>query len=280
MSLSGRVVACGVAVLASAGIVTAVINSTGSTSVKSAGFSGSANHYYLEISGTGAGDPRGCNGRATTDYVGNYGFANQHLNGGIPVGVCYPATIGPFLGNGYKPDPAAPPLDYSVTVGVTNTLKALEEQYRKDPGARFTIVGFSQGAEVGDIALQKIAHGATGVPKSHIDGMLYGDPMQPGTGVWSNTFPKGFSVPFAGITSPGAGPAGFPGVPVKRFCIRTDGICDGPALRPDVSSAQATVQSIVGFFQQHGRYPLDGGVIVKTIANDGGNGIFWYPQGS
>lgn len=280
MSIKGRVLACGAAVVASAGVLTAVISATSSTPVKSAGYDGGGNHYYIEISGTGAGDPRGCDGRSTTDDVGNYGFVNQHLNGGIPIGVCYPATIGPFLGNGYKPDPAAPHLDDSVAVGVTNTVKALEEKYQADPGARFTVVGYSQGAEVGDLALQRVANGDTAVPKSHVDGMLYADPMQPGTGIWSKTFPKPFGVPFVGITSPGAGPVDFPGVPVERFCIHTDGICDGPALRPDVPSVQATAQSIVGFFQQHGRYPQDGGIITKTIANDGGNGVFWYPEGS
>ncbi|MEV0406909.1 PE-PPE domain-containing protein [Actinoallomurus sp. NPDC050550] len=272
-AIKGRTIGWGAAILASAGILTAAITSTSSTAVKSAGFGENANHYYIEISGTGAGDPAGCDGRYTTGYQGNYTAANDHLNGGKWVAVCYPATIGPFVGNGFRPDPAAPHLDDSVAQGVTNTVKALEEKYHEDPGAHFTIVGYSQGAEVGDMALQRVANGDTAVPKSQVDGKLYADPMQPGTGLWAKN-PKGWNIPLVGITSPGPGPENFSGVPVERFCIHSDGICDGASVFPPEAQ---TAPAIVGYFRQHGRYPNNGDIIPQTIANDVKNGITWYP---
>ncbi|MEU9112317.1 PE-PPE domain-containing protein [Streptomyces sp. NPDC048483] len=214
-------------------------------------------HYYLEVGGTGAAadEADGC----TTSY----GFANQHLDEGDQVvPVCYPASAGPWAGSKqFSPDINAPSYDASVEVGYKNLLAAAEETHRRDPNARLTIVGYSQGAQVADVVLQKIANNETGVPRSQVNGMLYADPMQPGTGAAARV-PKGVSA--FGFTSPGAGPEEFPGVPVERFCIRGDGVCDATSL-----------ESILGYFTKHGNYPKDGNAMTRTIANDGGNGITW-----
>ncbi|MGW1373103.1 PE-PPE domain-containing protein [Streptomyces sp. NPDC002446] len=213
-------------------------------------------HYYLEVGGTGAAaDAPGC----TTSY----GFANQHLDEGDEVvPVCYPASAGPWVGSkAFQPDPSAPSYDASVNEGYKNLLAAAEETHRRDPSARLTIVGYSQGAQVADVVLQKIANNETAVPRSQVNGMLYADPMQPGTGIASRV-PKGWSA--LGFTSPGAGPEEFPGVPVERFCIRGDGVCDA-----------TSVDSVLGYFTKHGNYPKDGNAMTRTIANDGGNGITW-----
>jgi hypothetical protein len=219
-------------------------------------YADSSAHYYIEIGGTGA------NADAPACTI-TYGYANESLNGGIPVPVCYPASAGPFLdGTDHFPAPTAPSYDSSVKQGVANTLTALEDKYHADPGATFTIVGYSQGAQVADEALATIANGDTDVPTSQVDGMLYGDPMQPGTGVWS-VVPKGWSL--FGFTSTGPGMTEFNGIPVERYCIHHDLACDA-----------TTLQSIPGFLFQHPKYPDDNGIIEQTIAHDGGDGITWY----
>ena len=70
-----------------------------------------------------------------------------------------------------------------------------------------------------------------------------------------------------GFTSTGPGPKEFPGVPVARFCIRTDLACDA-----------TTPVSAYTFFltDTHRRYANDGNVMTRTIANDGADGVFWY----
>ncbi|MFF4694511.1 PE-PPE domain-containing protein [Streptomyces chattanoogensis] len=216
-------------------------------------------HYYLEVGGTGSAAP-------APDCTSTYAFANKHLNGGIPVPVCYPASAGPWLNGHNAPDVGAPSFDASVREGYRNLLATAEETYRRDPGARFTIVGYSQGAQVADQVLQTIAKGGTDIPRSQVNGMLYSDPMQPDTGIWARV-PKGWSA--LGFTSTGAGPAKFDGVPVQRFCIRTDLACDA-----------TSVQSIPGFLNQHPKYWQDGNVMAQTIGHDGGDGVVWYePDG-
>ncbi|GHC32093.1 PE-PPE domain-containing protein [Streptomyces cinnamoneus] len=212
-------------------------------------------HYYLEVGGTGSAAP-------APDCTSTYALANKHLNGGIPVPVCYPASAGPWLNGHNVPDPTAPSFDASVREGYRNLLTTAQETHRRDPTARLTIVGYSQGAHVADLVLQKIAEGATGIPRSQVNGMLYSDPLQPGTGIWSQ-LPKGWSA--LGFTSPGAGPAKFDGVPVQRFCIRTDGVCDATSVR-----------SVLGFLNQHPKYWQEGNVMAQTIGHDGGDGVVWY----
>lgn len=212
-------------------------------------------HYYLEVGGTGSA-------ASAPDCTSSYTFANKHLDGGIPVPVRYPASVGPWLNGRNVPDVTAPSFDASVREGYRNLLTAAEDTYRRDPGARFTIVGYSQGAQIADQVLQKIAAGGTGIPRSQVNGMLYADPMQPGTGIWSR-IPKGWSA--LGFTSPGIGPATFEGIPVQRFCIRTDGVCDATSIR-----------SVGGFLIQHPKYWQDGNVMTQTIGHDGGEGVVWY----
>ncbi|MEU1312287.1 PE-PPE domain-containing protein [Streptomyces cinnamoneus] len=212
-------------------------------------------HYYLEVGGTGSAAP-------APDCTSTYAIANKHLNGGIPVPVCYPASAGPWLNGRNVPDLTAPSFDASVQEGYRNLLATAQETHRRDPAARLTIVGYSQGAHVADVVLQKIAQGDTGIPRSQVNGMLYSDPLQPGTGIWS-LVPKGWSA--LGFTSPGAGPAKFNGIPVQRFCIRTDGVCDATSLR-----------SVTGFLQQHPKYWQEGNVMAQTIGHDGGDGVVWY----
>ncbi|GAA2686228.1 PE-PPE domain-containing protein [Streptomyces lunalinharesii] len=212
-------------------------------------------HYYLEIGGTGSAAP-------APACTSTFAFANKHLNGGIPVPVCYPASAGPWLNGHNAPDIGAPSYDASVQEGYRNLLAAAEQTYHRDPHARFTIVGYSQGAQAADQVLRTIADGRTEIPRSQVNGMLYADPMQPGTGVWARV-PQGWSA--LGFTSTGAAPAKYDGVPVRRFCIRTDLACDA-----------TSIQSVPGFLNQHPKYWQDGNVMTQTIGHDGGDGITWY----
>jgi hypothetical protein len=92
----------------------------------------------------------------------------------------------------------------------------------------------------------------------------YADPKQPDTGLWAKV-PKGLGV--LGFTSTGPGLKEFAGVPVARFCIRTEMACDA-----------TTPVSAYNFFLTdiHRRYANDGNVMTQTIANDGADGVFWY----
>lgn len=216
-------------------------------------------HYYLEAGGTGAGEP-------SPQCTSSYFYANQNLGGGTGIPVCYPASAGPFEGSDGKPDATAPSYDASVKEGVANMLQAAENTHHAHPDARITLTGYSQGAEVAGDVLAKIADGDTDIPTSQVDGMLYGDPRQPGTGIES-VVPPGLSA--LGFTSSGPGPTDFPGVPVERYCIHTDGVCDF-----------ASPLAAEGYLTQHPRYPQQGGIISQTLAHDGSNGITWYPASS
>ncbi|WP_241777551.1 PE-PPE domain-containing protein [Streptomyces sp. CT34] len=218
----------------------------------------SIDHYYIEIGGTtGAADQPEC----TT----NYRAANQKLQPGSWVPVCYPASAGPWEnGRGGVLDLNAPSYDDSVNQGYHNLLAKIEDTHRDHPDARLTVVGYSQGAQAADQVLQTIANGATDIPRSQVNGMLYADPMQPGTG-FTAQIPKGVGLP--GFTSPGAGPAEFNGIPVARYCIHGDPVCD------------ASLVNAPGYFTLHGTYPLDGNVMTQTIADDGHDGVQWRNPG-
>ncbi|MFE9019125.1 PE-PPE domain-containing protein [Streptomyces sp. NPDC007808] len=215
-------------------------------------------HYYIELGGTGSAQP-------APTCTGTFYYANQHLEEGAQaVPVCYPASAGPWLNGQNVPDLMAPSYDSSVAQGYTNLLAAAEETHRKDPTARLTIVGYSQGAQAADAVLETIANGGTAIPRQLVDGKLYADPKQPDTGMWARV-PKGLGA--LGLTSTGPGPREFPGVPVARFCIRGDLACDA-----------STPVAAFDFFltDKHRRYAQDGNIMTRTIAQDGLNGTFWY----
>jgi PE-PPE domain len=217
-----------------------------------------AHTYYIEIGGTGSStDAPTC----TTTFLS----ANQHLDPHDVVPVCYPASGGPFVGSHNEmPAPFATGFGDSADQGYRNALVALENTYRADPAAHFTIAGYSQGAWVADLLLQSVSANGTAVPRSQVDGMLYSDPMQPDTGLW-HLAPKGTLIPFVAY-SPGTGPQDFPGVPVRRFCIKTDGVCDA-----------TTLDAVGGLVAQHPRYFQPGSIIETTLRDHGGSGTTWYP---
>ncbi|MFI2222989.1 cutinase family protein [Streptomyces fradiae] len=213
--------------------------------------------YYIQIGGTGsAADAPGC----TTTY----GYVNRYLKGGTPVPVCYPASAGPWLNGRNAPDLSAPSYDSSVAQGYANLLAAVRETHREDPTARLTIVGYSQGAQAADAVLETIVSGTAGVPRELVNGMLYADPKQPGTGMWAKV-PRGLGA--FGLTSTGPGPERFPGVPVARFCIRGDLACDA-------TTPVAAVDFLLT--DTHRRYFQDGNVMSRTITEEGLDGIYWY----
>ncbi|MEE1781772.1 PE-PPE domain-containing protein [Streptomyces sp. SP17BM10] len=245
-------------------LATTALALTGAAVVPTAAHADTAqpHHYYIEIGGTGTAlDAPRCT------YT--FDLANQHLAAGsTAIPVCYPASGGPFVGSHNEmPAPLfTPSFGDSVNAGYWNAKAALENAYKADPTARFTIAGYSQGAWVGDLLLQTIANNGTAVPREQVDGMLYSDPMQPGTGFW-HLVPQGTLIPFVAY-SPGTGPENFPGgVPVRRFCIKTDGVCDATSL-----------DSFSGFLAQHPRYPAT--IINETLSATGGNGTTWYPAGA
>ncbi|MGW0733058.1 cutinase family protein [Streptomyces sp. NPDC002851] len=220
--------------------------------------------YYIEIGGTGATPP-------APHCTYSYDAANEaHQLGDRAITVCYPASVGPFIGptgplvddKGLHPEAlTAPTYDASVQQGIQEALRVAEETHRAHPEAQLTIAGFSQGAQVADEVLQKIARGETGIPAAQVTGKLYADPMQPGTGLGAQV-PRGLGIP-GFFTSPGAGPDDFNGIPVTRYCINGDPVCD------------AAVQNAPGYFSLHGNYAHDGNVIEQTLTEDSGNGIQW-----
>lgn len=217
-------------------------------------------HYFLEVGGTAMARP-------APDCTASYDHVNDTLPGQA-VKICYPASIAPIIGvGGEQPaPPGTPGYDASVNEGVKNLIGAIHDIHGKDPGARMTIVGYSQGADVADRVLEKIATGEVQVPRELFAGKLYSDPRQPGTGIWAK-IPAGTGIPVPGVevTSPGAGPTDFAGIPVERHCVAKDGICDATSL-----------ESIPGYFQKHFGYPDNGGIIESTVGQPAKNEVIWH----
>lgn len=155
--------------------------------------------------------------------------------GGVKLKVAYPATAPGACGT-------LPYVD-SVEAGHRNAVAVIEEAHRADPDGQFVVVGFSQGAQVANLLLEDIADGLTSVPPSQVDAKLYGDPMQPGTGIGA-LIPEGFAVPFGGYVSPGQGRTDLGEIDFLRYCIETDGVCDN----------RSPLESIGGYFAQHPCY--------------------------
>ncbi|MDI3421256.1 cutinase family protein [Streptomyces luteolus] len=230
-----------------------------------------ADRYYIQVGGTGPTKP-------APECTYTYDPANAaHQLGDRAIKVCYPASWGPVIGptgslvepNG-KINPealTAPTYDTSVRIGIEETLKVAEETHRAHPDAQLRIVGYSQGAHVADEVLQKISRGETGIPKEQVDGKLYADPMQPGTGFFA-VVPKGIGVPGV-ATSAGAGPTDFNGIPVTRYCINGDPVCD------------ANILNAPGYFELHPNYAEGGNAIERTMTEDSPSGVQWLnPDGT
>ncbi|MDI3389948.1 PE-PPE domain-containing protein [Streptomyces sp. B-S-A8] len=220
--------------------------------------------YYIQIGGTGATP-----GAPHCTY--SYDAANaKHQLGDRAIPVCYPASAGPFIGpggplvddKGVHPEAlTAPTYDASVRKGIEEGLRVAEETHQKHPEAQLTIAGYSQGAHAADEILQKIARGETSIPRELVTGKLYADPMQPGTGLGAQA-PRGFGIP-GFFTAPGAGPTDFNGIPVTRYCINGDPICD------------ASLLNAPGYYFKHGNYPKPGNVIEQTLTQESAPGIQW-----
>lgn len=247
--------------------MTAALTSGTAVASPSAAHAADADHYYIEIGGTGP--TRNEDGCPTT--TSSYDDANKALGlGSSAIKVCYPATAGPLIGptgpiidQNLQPQPAAltaPTYDASVQQGYEAGLRAAQDTHDAHPDAGITITGYSQGAQAADKVLQKIASGSTGIPLSQVDGMLYADPMQPDTGFGAHV-PKGVGIPGV-ATSPGAGPAEFNGIPVARYCITADPVCD---LRSPLNAPH--------YFDLHPKYPA--AVIPQTLAEHGKDGVQW-----
>ncbi|MEU9455844.1 PE-PPE domain-containing protein [Streptomyces sp. NPDC048277] len=249
--------------------IAAALTAGAAVAFPAAAHAADAEHYYIEIGGTG---PTASTPDCPTT-TSSYNEGNKTLPpGSTAILVCYPATAGPFIGTTgslldlttlqFHPEAlTAPNYDSSVQQGYQEALRVAEDTHRDHPDATITISGYSQGAQAADQVLQTIAGGGTGIPFSQVDGMLYADPMQPGTGLAAQ-IPKGWGVP--GFTSAGAGPAEFNGIPVARYCIHGDPICD------------ASLLNAGGYFKLHPLYPTAGNVITQTLATEhGGDGIKW-----
>ncbi|GHE16119.1 hypothetical protein GCM10010339_92970 [Streptomyces alanosinicus] len=248
-------------------VMTAALAAGSAVAFPAAAHAADADHYYIEIGGTG----QTTNQPDCPTTNSSYDAANNALGlGDHAIKVCYPATAGPIIGpTGSLVDPVtglhpealtAPTYDASVRQGYEKGLQAAEDTHRQHPDARITITGYSQGAQAADQVLQTIASGNTGVPRDQVDGVLYADPMQPDTGLTSH-IPKGLGLPGV-ATSAGAGPAEFDGVPVSRYCIVADPICD---LRSPLN--------LPNYFTLHPKYPAF--VIPQTLADHGNDGVQW-----
>ncbi|MDQ8705759.1 PE-PPE domain-containing protein [Streptomyces sp. LHD-70] len=255
-----------------AAAATAALAFGGVVALPGAAQAADADRYYIQVGGTGPTKP-------APECTFTYDPANAaHQLGDRAIKVCYPASWGPVIGptgslidittGQVHPEAlTAPTYDTSVRIGIEETLKVAERTHRDHPDAQLTIVGYSQGAQVADEVLQKISRGETGIDKSQVDGKLYADPMQPGTG-FGAVVPKGLGVPGV-ATSPGAGPTDFNGVPVTRYCINGDPVCD------------ANLLNTPGYFELHPNYAEDNNAIERTMTEDSGNGVQWLnPDGT
>lgn len=202
-------------------------------------------HYYILIGGT-------CDGAATV-------YHDAWLHGGIKRVVHYPA------GATGLPCSRAP-MDQSVAQGHEQARRVVRAAYAENPGALFTVVGYSQGAVVANEVLDDLADGDLGVDKSRFSAKLYADPMQPagppGRGV-SAVVPPGLGAPspLGGYVSFGPGRTDFGGIPFIRYCIETDGVCHFD-----------TVEAPLGYFAQHQCYQQprpDGRSIMEDTIADG-----------
>jgi hypothetical protein len=166
-------------------------------------------HYYILIGGT-------CDGAADV--------YKDWLRGGVRRVVNYPA------GAAGAPNCNQTPMDQSVALGHEEAKRVVRAAYFENPGALFTVVGYSQGAIVANWVLNDIADGSIGVDTSRFSAKFYADPMQPvgppGRGI-SAVIPPGWGVPspFGGYVSFGPGRTHFNGIPFIRYCIESDGIC-------------------------------------------------------
>lgn len=198
------------------------------TSVQAAG-----QQYFVLIAGS-------CD---TTGAV--FDHPDIDYRGGVKLKVDYPATAPGACGT-------LPYVD-SVEAGHRNAVAVIEDAYRADPEGEFVVVGFSQGAQVANLLLEDIADGETVVPAHQVDAKLYGDPMQPGTGIGA-LIPEGVAVPFGGYVSPGQGRTDFGDIDFLRYCIETDGVCDN----------RSPLESIGGYFAQHPCYAAN---VMWTISD-------------
>lgn len=200
--------------------------------------SAAPSRYYVLIGGT-------CDPDA-------HAYDGIDLHGGDALRVHYPAQGSPACWGNY---------DASVQQGYEKATSVLRQAYADHPAGEFVVVGYSQGAEVANMVLNDVADGELDVPASQVKGSLYGDPMQPRTGIGA-VVPKGLSA--FGFTSPGPGRSDFDGVDVERYCIRTDGVCDF------VSPLNS-----VGYLVQHPCYPSK--VMPHTLADEIDPGDHWWP---
>ncbi|GAA3798762.1 hypothetical protein GCM10022403_035800 [Streptomyces coacervatus] len=248
-----------------AAAMTAALTAGTAVAFPAAAHAADAEHYYIEIGGTGATtDQDGC---PTT--TSSYDDANRALPPGSAIKVCYPATAGPIIGthgpliDGTTPHLdalTAPTYDASVQIGYEKGLQAAQDTHNAHPDATITITGYSQGAQAADRVLQTIASGNSGIPRAQVDGMLYADPMQPDTGLGAH-LPNWLGIPGV-ATAPGVGPVEFNGIPVTRYCITADPICD---LRSPLN--------LPHYFDLHPKYPQF--VIPQTLADHGKDGVQW-----
>lgn len=204
--------------------------------------------YYILIGGT-------CDGTGAK-------YDDAWLRGGIKRIVHYPAGA-----LGLPGECGRTPMDQSVAQGYEEAKVVVRNAYRENPGALFTIVGYSQGAIVANMVLNDIADENLRVDKSRFTAKLFADPMQPvgppGRGA-SAVVPPGAGAPspFGGYVSYGPGRMEFNGIPFIRYCIETDGVCDFDD--PEAG---------IGYFAQHQCYwwpRSDGGSIMGDIIADHG----------
>lgn len=204
-------------------------------------------HYYILVGGT-------CDGNATV-------YDDVSLNGGIRKVVHYPA------GAAGLPGCDQTPMDQSVAAGHAEGNRVVRAAFAENPGAEFTVVGYSQGAVVANLMLNDIADGKLGVNKSQFSAKLYADPMQPvgpqSRGI-SAVLPPGVGAPspFGGYVSFGPGRTDMGGIPYIRYCIETDGVCNFE-----------TPEAAGGYFAQHQCYqwlrPADNRSIMGDTLADG-----------
>lgn len=150
-----------------------------------------------------------------TGRTGGVLYAPVLQSGDTVTDVVYPGTV------------LWPSYDRSVDAGK----RALREALADAPEGTL-VIGFSQGARiVGDVLTEP--------QKPGVEGVLYSDPRQAGSGI-ETQLP--FGLPGARMS----GERGVFAVPVESHCIENDGVCDWSNENP--------VGSIAGYLKYHRNY--------------------------
>jgi len=162
------------------------------------------------------------------------------------IGINYPATFWPLLGNETTPALKADKWNVSVGHGVENLndVLILELAQHDEPIA---IYGYSQGARVVSISKQNLINTLPPSAADRLSISLTGNISRPNGGTWSR-FTNWGTIPILDITFGDPTPTDT-GVPTTDVCGQYDGVCDFPNYFVSglAFNSLAILNAIIGF---------------------------------